>query len=91
MISPLSLSLSLSLSLHDCISCDGTCILFSKRIHFSLLIFQIVGATPNDLQDYTYYFIPAPWLTVKLMRLLQCFDIPGNVYLNFELCTPLEV
>ena len=38
---------------------------------------QIVSATPNDLQDYTYYFVPAPWLTVKLMRLLQCFDIPG--------------
>ena len=40
--------------------------------------FQIVSASPNDLQDYTYYFVPAPWLTVKLMRLLQCFNIPGN-------------
>ena len=41
-------------------------------------ILQIVASSPNDLQDYTYYFVPAPWLTVKLMRLLQCFDIPGE-------------
>lgn len=39
---------------------------------------QIVTASHSDLQDYTYYFVPAPWLTVKLMRLLQCFSIPGQ-------------
>ena len=42
------------------------------------LYLQIVASSPNDLQDYTYYFVPAPWLTVKLMRLLQCFEIPGK-------------
>ena len=36
----------------------------------------------SDLQDYTYYFVPAPWLTVKLMRLLQCFPIPGQHILS---------
>ena len=49
------------------------------RYHF--FYSQIVSASPNDLQDYTYYFVPAPWLTVKLVRLLQCFDIPGNLEL----------
>jgi len=39
---------------------------------------QIVTASHGDLQDYTYYFVPAPWLTVKLLRLLQCFEIPGK-------------
>ena len=39
---------------------------------------QIVPSSATDLQDYTYYFVPAPWLTMKLMRLLPCFDIPSN-------------
>lgn len=30
-----------------------------------------------DLQDYTYYFVAAPWLSVKLLRLLQCYPPPG--------------
>lgn len=36
---------------------------------------RVVSATHADLQDYTYYFVPAPWLSVKLMRLMQCFEI----------------
>ena len=31
-----------------------------------------------DLQDYTYYFVPAPWLSVKLLRLLQCYPLPTD-------------
>ena len=30
------------------------------------------------MQDYTYYFVPAPWLCVKLMKLLQCFPTSGK-------------
>ena len=30
------------------------------------------------MQDYTYYFVAAPWLCVKLMKLLQCFPTPGE-------------
>lgn len=38
---------------------------------------QIVSSASTDLQDYTYYFVPAPWLSVKLLRLLQCYLPPG--------------
>lgn len=40
-----------------------------------------------DLQDYTYYFVPHPWLSVKLLRLLQKFDLAGM----FELDTMFRV
>lgn len=39
---------------------------------------QIVTSSYTDLQDYTYYFVPAPWLSVKLLRLLQNYTPPGN-------------
>ena len=38
---------------------------------------QIVTSASIDLQDYTYYFVAAPWLSVKLLRLLQCYPPPG--------------
>lgn len=38
----------------------------------------------TDLQDYAYYFVSAPWLSVKLLRLLQNYSTPG-IYLNFKL------
>jgi len=44
---------------------------------YCLLILQIVTSASTDLQDYTYYFVPAPWLSVKLLRLLQCYPPPG--------------
>ncbi|KAB0401068.1 hypothetical protein E2I00_019533 [Balaenoptera physalus] len=40
-------------------------------------VLQIVTSASTDLQDYTYYFVPAPWLSVKLLRLLQCYPPPG--------------
>ena len=40
--------------------------------------FQIVTSSYTDLQDYTYYFVPAPWLSVKLVRLLQYYPPPGE-------------
>ncbi|KAF7633205.1 AP-2 complex subunit alpha [Meloidogyne graminicola] len=42
---------------------------------------RIVTSNYSDLQDYTYYFVPAPWLCVKLLRLLQNYpppEDPGN-------------
>ncbi|XP_077285236.1 adaptor protein complex 2, subunit alpha isoform X2 [Arctopsyche grandis] len=38
---------------------------------------RIVTASYTDLQDYTYYFVPAPWLSVKLLRLLQNYSPPA--------------
>lgn len=35
-------------------------------------------ASYTDLQDYTYYFVPAPWLSVKLLRLLQHYPPPED-------------
>lgn len=35
---------------------------------------RIVSSSYTDLQDYTYYFVPAPWLSVKLLRLLQNYN-----------------
>eukprot|EP00794_Sanderia_malayensis_P018198 gene18198-20014_t len=34
---------------------------------------RLVTSSYTDLQDYTYYFVPAPWLSVKLLRLLQFY------------------
>lgn len=45
----------------------------------SLSFPQIVTSASLDLQDYTYYFVAAPWLSVKLLRLLQCYPPPGTV------------
>ncbi|XP_066999105.2 AP-2 complex subunit alpha [Anabrus simplex] len=39
---------------------------------------RIVTASYTDLQDYTYYFVPAPWLSVKLLRLLQNYAPPED-------------
>ena len=48
-----------------------------RLTHFLYLSSQIVTSSHADLHDYTYYFVAAPWLSVKIMRLLQCFPIPG--------------
>lgn len=39
---------------------------------------RIVTASYQDFQDYTYYFVPAPWLSVKLLRLLQNYAAPED-------------
>jgi len=38
---------------------------------------QIVTSSYTDLQDYTYYFVPAPWLAVKLIHLMQNYPPSG--------------
>ncbi|MBN3309780.1 AP2A2 protein, partial [Amia calva] len=44
----------------------------------------------TDLQDYTYYFVPAPWLSVKLLRLLQCYPPPEDGAVKGRLVECLE-
>ncbi|RNA15633.1 AP-2 complex subunit alpha-2 isoform X1 [Brachionus plicatilis] len=39
---------------------------------------RIVTSTYTDFQDYTYYFVPAPWLSVKILRLLQNYPPPED-------------
>lgn len=39
---------------------------------------RVVTSSYTDLQDYTYYFVPAPWLSVKLLRLLQNYPPPDD-------------
>jgi len=47
------------------------------------MTFQIVTSSYTDLQDYTYYFVPAPWLSIKLLRLLQNYPPPGTGIAHF--------
>lgn len=46
---------------------------------------RIVTSTYTDFQDYTYYFVPAPWLCVKLLRLLQNYPPPDDPSLKSRL------
>ena len=54
-------------------------------------MFQIVTASYTDLQDYTYYFVPAPWLSVKLLRLLQNYTPPGEFNAKLPVSSCLQV
>uniref|UniRef100_A0A7N6AUB9 AP-2 complex subunit alpha n=1 Tax=Anabas testudineus TaxID=64144 RepID=A0A7N6AUB9_ANATE len=51
---------------------------------------RIVSSASIDLQDYTYYFVAAPWLSVKLLRLLQCYPPPEDAALRGRLTECLE-
>ncbi|XP_054708680.1 AP-2 complex subunit alpha-2-like [Uloborus diversus] len=51
---------------------------------------RIVTASYTDLQDYTYYFVPAPWLSVKLLRLLQNYPPPEDAGVRGRLIECLE-
>nr|XP_046911245.1 LOW QUALITY PROTEIN: AP-2 complex subunit alpha-like [Dermatophagoides farinae] len=51
---------------------------------------RIVTASYTDLQDYTYYFVPAPWLSVKLLRLLQNYPPPEDAGVRGRLNECLE-
>lgn len=39
---------------------------------------RTVGTSGADLQDYMYYFTPAPWLSVMLLKLVQMYPAPGE-------------
>lgn len=51
---------------------------------------RVVTSSYTDLQDYTYYFVPAPWLSVKLLRLLQNYPPPEDAGLKGRLNECLE-
>ncbi|XP_030845239.1 AP-2 complex subunit alpha-2 isoform X3 [Strongylocentrotus purpuratus] len=51
---------------------------------------RIVTSSYTDLQDYTYYFVPAPWLAVKLLRLLQLYGPPDDPAVRGRLTECLE-
>ncbi|XP_074660893.1 AP-2 complex subunit alpha-2-like [Tubulanus polymorphus] len=51
---------------------------------------RIVTSSYTDLQDYTYYFVPAPWLSVKLVRLLQYYPPPEDPTVRTKLAECLE-
>ena len=62
------------------------CVLLSQC---DIVILQIVTSS-SDLQDYAYYFVPAPWLSVKLLRLLQNYPPPENPSIRTRLTDCLE-
>lgn len=39
---------------------------------------QTVATGGADLQDYMYYFTPAPWLSVMLLKMVQMYPAPGE-------------
>ncbi|EDV28677.1 uncharacterized protein TRIADDRAFT_19420 [Trichoplax adhaerens] len=51
---------------------------------------RIATANYGDLQDYTYYFVPAPWLSVKLLRLLQTYPPPDDPAIRARLHECIE-
>jgi len=51
---------------------------------------RIVTSSYTDFQDYTYYFVPAPWLSVKLLRLLQNYPPPEDPGVRARLNECLE-
>ncbi|XP_068602772.1 AP-2 complex subunit alpha-2-like [Brachionichthys hirsutus] len=51
---------------------------------------RVVASASVDLQDYTYYSVAAPWLSVKLLRLLQCYPPPEDAALRSRLTECLE-
>uniref|UniRef100_A0A673HJB4 AP-2 complex subunit alpha n=1 Tax=Sinocyclocheilus rhinocerous TaxID=307959 RepID=A0A673HJB4_9TELE len=65
--------------------------IFLWLLHFKrLLSDSIVSSASTDLQDYTYYFVPAPWLSCKLLRLLQCYPPPEDGAVKGRLVECLE-
>lgn len=50
----------------------------------------VTAASYTDFQDYSYYFIPAPWLSVKLLRLLQNYPPPDDPGVQGRLMECLE-
>ncbi len=76
---------SLQPQIHVFLSLIHSCFCFVFLPHS-----QIVSSASTDLQDYTYYFVPAPWLSCKLLRLLQCYPPPEDGAVKGRLVECLE-
>ncbi|KAF8766993.1 AP-2 complex subunit alpha-2 like protein [Argiope bruennichi] len=48
---------------------------FHSAVH---RLHRIMKYPSLDLQDYNYYFVQAPWLSVKLLKLLQYLPFPAE-------------
>ncbi|KAL5503628.1 hypothetical protein EMCRGX_G010605 [Ephydatia muelleri] len=64
--------------------------LFTECISLGLTRLSKLVTSNTDLHDYSYYFVPAPWLCVKLMQLLQRFPIPEDAIIRSKLSEALE-
>ncbi|VDM33048.1 unnamed protein product [Hydatigera taeniaeformis] len=51
---------------------------------------RLITSSYTDLQDYTYYFVTAPWLSVKLLRLLQNYPPPEDTTVRCRLTDCLD-
>ncbi|KAH8877624.1 AP-2 complex subunit alpha-2 [Schistosoma japonicum] len=51
---------------------------------------RLITSSYTDLQDYTYYFVTAPWLSVKLLRLLQNYPPPEDTTVRARLAECLD-
>lgn len=68
----------------------GSQLMSRTSLILSMVPPQIVSSASTDLQDYTYYFVPAPWLSCKLLRLLQCYPPPEDGAVKGRLVECLE-
>uniref|UniRef100_A0A674A7L0 AP-2 complex subunit alpha n=1 Tax=Salmo trutta TaxID=8032 RepID=A0A674A7L0_SALTR len=83
-----------AISLITCLSSKNpdefkTCVSLAVS-RLSRVCVRIVSSASTDLQDYTYYFVPAPWLSCKLLRLLQCYPPPEDGAVKGRLVECLE-
>lgn len=66
----------------QCESCVNPCI---DRLS------RILATSANDCQDYAYYSVAAPWITVKLLRILQNFPTILDASLRIKLRETLQL
>ena len=43
---------------------------------------KIISNQKDEFKEYKYYSVPAPWLTVKLLKFLQCFPYPEDITIS---------
>ena len=87
-------SLIIAMALHNPEMWGGCVPLVINRLHRLMMASEPTqqngeGVLPQD-SDYMYYAIPAPWLCVKLLRLLQIFDEPTDVQFSSRLTEALN-
>ena len=57
----------------------------SFLIHIINWLNKILTYRTDTFKNYMFYFVPAPWLTVKLLKYLQFFPFPDNQELGKKL------
>jgi len=87
-------SLIIAMALYNAELWAGCVPLVINRLHRLMMASEPTqqtgeGVLPQD-SDYMYYAIPAPWLCVKLLRLLQIFDESTDVQYSGRLTEALN-